>query len=90
MPKGDWRFRIANREALIGVALATFNIIWWYGFAYTLGSKSPDDYIYIFGFPAWFFFSCIVGLVVMIALVYLVVKFVLKDMPFDDEGRDES
>jgi len=28
--------KIANREALIGVGLAIFNFIWWFGFAYGL------------------------------------------------------
>ena len=82
------RFKIAHREALIGCALAAFNIIWWYGFAYGLGSKPPEEYTYILGFPAWFFLSCIAGFVVMVILVFLVVKFVLKDVSFeDDEGE---
>lgn len=87
MPKQkttDRRFKTANREALIGCALAAFNIIWWYGFAYGLGSKPPEEYTYVLGFPAWFFWSCIVGFVVMVILVFLVVKFVLKEVPFDD------
>ena len=87
MPKQkttDRRFKIANHEALIGCALAAFNIIWWYGFAYGLGSKPPEEYTYVLGFPAWFFWSCIVGFFVMVILVFLVVKFVLKEVPFDD------
>ena len=35
----DPRFRIAHREALIGLGLAIINFIIWYGFAYGLGSK---------------------------------------------------
>ncbi|WP_188206754.1 YhdT family protein [Alkalibacillus aidingensis] len=83
--KTDWRFNLGRKEALIGCALAVFNIIWWYGFAYTLGSKPPEEYTYILGFPAWFFFSCVVGFVVMVVLVILVVKLVLVEVPFDDE-----
>ena len=87
----DWRFKIANREALIGCALAVFNFIWWYGFAYGLGSKPPEEYTYVFGFPAWFFWSCIVGVLVMIVLVMVVTKFFLKDVPFDeDEEGNQS
>lgn len=81
----DPRFKIANREALIGVALAVINFVWWYGFAYGLGSKGYEEYDYIFGFPEWFFYSCVVGFLVMIILVIVVVKFLLKDVPFDDE-----
>ncbi|WP_280772308.1 YhdT family protein [Salipaludibacillus daqingensis] len=84
------RFRIAHREACIGVTLAVINIIWWYGFAYTLGSKPPEDYTYIFGFPAWFFWSCIVGFIVMVFLVYIVVKFVLVDMSLEDDDTEDG
>ncbi|WP_188456429.1 YhdT family protein [Virgibacillus oceani] len=88
--KPDRRFSIANREAIIGCLLAAFNILWWYGFAYGMGSKSPEEYTYIFGFPAWFFYSCIVGFIVMAVLVAVVVKFVLKEMPFTDDGEEDE
>ncbi|SES79267.1 Uncharacterized membrane protein YhdT [Salinibacillus kushneri] len=87
--KEDKRFKIAHREALIGCGLAVFNIIWWYGFAYGFGSKSPDEYTFILGFPAWFFYSCIVGFIVMVILVWGVVKFALVEVSFGDE-EDES
>ncbi|UJL46834.1 YhdT family protein [Virgibacillus sp. NKC19-16] len=85
----DYRFKIANREALIGVGLAIFNFIWWYGFAYGLGSKDPSEYSYVFGFPAWFFYSCVLGVIVMSVLVIIVVKKFFVDVPFDDEGEDK-
>ncbi|MEH7352790.1 YhdT family protein [Neobacillus drentensis] len=84
----DKRFKIAHREALIGVALVIINFIWWYGFAYGLGSDKVENYTYIFGFPAWFFYSCIAGFVVMVILVILTVKFLFKDVPFDEEEGD--
>lgn len=80
----DTRFRIAHREALIGAGLVIFNFMWWYGFAYGFGSKTPDEYTYVFGFPAWFFYSCIAGVVVMSVLVTVVVKFCFVDLPLDD------
>lgn len=86
----DLRFRIAHREALIGVVLALINILWWYGFAYGLGSKSPEEYTYIFGFPAWFFWSCIIGFLVMVVLVTLTVKFLLTDVPLDDREEEQT
>ncbi|WP_085991159.1 YhdT family protein [Oceanobacillus senegalensis] len=86
----DRRFKIANREALIGCGLAVINILWWYGFAFGLGSKPPEEYSYILGFPAWIFLSCIVGVVVMIVLVGIVVKFVLKEVPFEDEDDQKD
>ncbi|WP_096190444.1 YhdT family protein [Evansella halocellulosilytica] len=86
----DRRFQIAHREAWIGVILAVFNILWWYGFAYTMGSKPPEEYTYILGFPAWFFWSCIAGFVVMVVLVFIVVKYVLVDISLEDEDVTEE
>jgi len=89
----DPRFKIANREALIGCALAIINFVWWFGFAYGMGSKPPEQYTYVFGFPAWIFYSMIVGTLLMFLLVFFVVKFLLKDISLEDEDeankRDE-
>lgn len=88
----DSRFKIANREALIGIGLAIFNFVWWFGFAYGLGSKPVEEYRFILGFPAWFFFSCIVGFIVMIVLVTIVVKKFFVEVPFDidEEGEQQQ
>lgn len=81
--------KIANREALIGVGLALFNFIWWFGFAYGLGSKDPSAYSYVFGLPAWFFYSCVLGFVVMVVLIIIVVNKFFVDVPFDEEENKE-
>ncbi|MCU5531263.1 YhdT family protein [Bacillus sp. SI2] len=86
----DLRFRIAHREALIGLGLAIINFIIWYGFAYGLGSKNPSEYTYVFGFPAWFFYSCIVGFIVMVILLSLVVRFIFQDISLDEEEKSEE
>lgn len=79
--------KIANREALIGVGLAIFNFIWWFGFAYGLGSKDPSEYTYVFGLPAWFFYSCVVGFVVMVAIIIIVIKKFFVEVPLDEEEK---
>ncbi len=84
----DPRYLIANREALIGIGLAIFNFLWWYGFAYGLGSKPVEEYQYIMGLPAWFFYSCVAGFVVMVAAVTILVRSVFKEVPFDQNGED--
>ncbi|MCR6108090.1 YhdT family protein [Salipaludibacillus agaradhaerens] len=89
--QNDPRFKIANREALIGVGLVLINFGWWYGFAYGLGSGSVEEYTYVFGFPAWFFYSCIVGFVVMVVLVTIVVKYFFTYVPFEvNQSENES
>lgn len=87
----DKRFKIAHREAKIGVALVIFNFIWWFGFAYGLGSGDPATYTYVFGMPAWFFYSCIGGFIVMVILVVFCVKFLFKEVSFEEEeGRGDQ
>ena len=83
-------FKIAYREAKIGIALVIFNFVWWFGFSYGLGSGDPTEYTYIFGLPAWFFYSCVVGLIVMIILVSLCVKFLFKEVPFEEEEAEKE
>ncbi|WP_062353906.1 YhdT family protein [Bacillus kwashiorkori] len=86
----DPRFKIAKKEALIGVGLAIFNFLWWYGFAYGLGSRSPEQYRYILGFPDWFFYSCIGGLGVMSILVIFAIKKFFKEVPFEEVSEEEQ
>lgn len=81
----DKRFKVAHREAWIGVGLVIVNFAIWFGFAYGLGSGDPREYTYVFGFPAWFFYSCIAGTIFMIVLIWIVMKFFFTDVPFTDE-----
>ena len=85
----DQRFKIAHKEALIGIGLVIINFAIWYGFAYGLGSGDPTEYTYVLGFPAWFFYSCIVGTVFMIGLVCLVMKLFFIEVPFEDDEVDQ-
>lgn len=87
----DPRFKVSNREAIIGCSIAIINFIWWFGFAYGLGSKPVEEYSYIMGFPAWFFYSCIVGFVIITLIVIFAVKRWFKDIPLEEiEGGEES
>lgn len=81
--------KVANREALIGIGLVLFNFLWWFGFAYGLGRKDIESYKFIFGFPSWFFYSCIIGFIIMVLLVTWVVKKYFVDLPIiEDEGNE--
>ena len=86
----DKRFKIAHREAIIGIILVLINFVWWYGFAYGLGSAKVENYSYIFGLPAWFFYSCILGFIVMVILVIFAVRVLFKDVPFEVEERESK
>lgn len=81
----DPRFKIAHREAWIGVGLAILHFAWWFGFAYGLGSQPVGQYRYIWGFPEWFFYSGIVGFVLICITIMLLAKFVLKEVSFEEQ-----
>ncbi len=81
----DPRFKIAHREAWMGVGIAIVNFLWWFGFAYGLGARPVEEYTYIFGLPDWFFYSCVVGFILMSALVIVVTKFFLTEVSFEEE-----
>lgn len=84
------RDKVANREALIGVCLVIINFIWWYAFAYGLGSKDPAEYTFVFGLPAWFFYSCVLGFIVIAIAVAVIVKYWFVDISLeDDQGEAE-
>ncbi|KSU81907.1 sodium:pantothenate symporter [Fictibacillus enclensis] len=86
----DPRFKVSNREALMGIGLAVLNFIWWYAFAYGLGGKPVKEYQYIWGLPAWFFYSCVAGFVVFSILVYVMVKVFFKELPFEEDTYQET
>ena len=73
-----------NREIIITSVLYGFYFIWWYYFAYIYkDSENVKEFKYIFGLPEWFFYSCVLGLVIINILVFLIVKIFFKDMDLD-------
>lgn len=86
----DKRFRQANREALLALAAYGIYFLWWYGFGYGLGDADPDNYTYVFGFPAWFFYSCLLGYPLITLLLWVLVRLFFKNMPLDADPVEES
>ena len=82
--------RQINKEALITLGLYVFFFIWWFAFAYGLGLRDVSEYTYILGFPAWFFYSCILGYIVISALLAFVVKKYFKDIDFEDKEEEKN
>ncbi|MDW7650654.1 MAG: YhdT family protein [Bacillota bacterium] len=85
----DPRYRQCNREALLGLGLGLANFIWWFVWGYGLGSGPPEEYIYVMGFPLWFFMSCIVGAVLFSVLAIVMVRKYFVDMPLGQLDEDE-
>ncbi|NMA55691.1 MAG: YhdT family protein [Firmicutes bacterium] len=80
----DPRLAQCNKEAAAVLILLVLNILWWSVFAYGFGSRPVEHYTYIFGLPAWFFYSCILGYIVFSLAAYLVVRFLFKDIPLEN------
>lgn len=79
----DPRYIIAKREAIVLLALFVAYIIWWYAFAYGLGSRDPAQYSYILGLPDWFFYSCVLSIPIFSLLLAIIVKRFFKEVPLD-------
>ena len=83
-------FRQADREALITLGLYAFFFVWWTVFAFVLGSGDPEEYSYVWGLPAWFFYSCVLGYPVMTLVLWVVVRRFFADIPLDEAEDDEK
>ncbi|MEG1642059.1 MAG: YhdT family protein [Synergistaceae bacterium] len=72
-----------NKEVFIVLALYGLFFLWWYLSAYSFG-EDPSKYKFICGFPEWFFYSCIVGYLVISFILWGVVHFFFKDISLDE------
>ena len=90
--KSDRRFIQANKEAVYALVLSLAYFIWWYATAYGLGDKPISDYTYVWGLPAWFFYSCVVGFILFSCLSAVMVRFLFKEVSLakvdDSTGGD--
>ncbi|MBQ9881299.1 MAG: YhdT family protein [Synergistes sp.] len=79
--------RAAKRETLIVICLYVLFFAWWYITAYGFGDD-PSKYRFVFGFPEWFFYSCIAGYIGISVLLWLCVKLFFCELPLDDDEED--
>ena len=82
-------FRQADREALMTLGLYVFFFVWWTVFAFGLGSGDPKEYSYVFGLPAWFFYSCVLGYPVMTFVLWIVVRRFFVNIPLDEDSSEK-
>lgn len=82
-----------NKEVIITIGLFIFYFLWWYYFAYLyIDSNDVSNFNYIFGLPEWFFYSCVIGLILMNILIFIAIKLNFKDMSLDNtkNNREEK
>jgi hypothetical protein len=72
-----------NKEALITIFLYSLYFLWWYYFAYIYPPQNVEEYKYILGLPDWFFYSCVLGFILVNLLVYIAVKFFFKNIDLE-------
>jgi uncharacterized membrane protein YhdT len=58
-------------------------VVWWAVFAFVLGGNSDT----VFGFPAWFFYSVILGWALFSIATYVLVKRFFKEGDHEEEQR---
>ncbi len=80
----------ADKEALLTLGAYALYFLWWYAFAYGLGGGDPEEYSYVLGLPAWFFYSCIVGYVLLSLLLWIMIRVFFRDIPLDTPGEELS
>ena len=86
----DPRYRECEREVWYGVLLGIVNLVIWAAAGYGLGSGPVENYSYILGFPAWFFFSCIANSLLAVAVTIYIVKRKMRVMPLDPMTEEEA
>lgn len=84
----DHRIKQANKEALVSLAVYAVYFLWWYLSGYGIGNTDPETYSYIFGFPSWFFYSCILGYPLITVILWLVVRVFFKEIPLDADVQN--
>ncbi len=86
----SFKFRQADREALITLGLYLFFFLWWALFAFGLGSGDPETYSFTLGMPSWFFFSCVLGYPLITLLLWIAVRRWFKDIPLDGGSKSSG
>ena len=82
------RAKQINKEVIITLLLYIFYFCWWYYFAYIYSdSEDVENFKYIFGLPEWFFYSCVLGLIIINVLVFIVVTFLFKETPLEEDKK---
>lgn len=76
--------KTAKKETFIVLGLYILFFAWWYVTAYSFGDD-PSQYRYIFGFPEWFFYSCIVGYIGISLLLWACVRFFFTDVDLEEK-----
>lgn len=85
----DDRYRQCSKEMWLTVAFFVVNVLVTGGLALALGYGKPGEEVrLVAGLPVWFWYSGVVGSIVLIILAVLMVKIFFKEMPLGAEDEE--
>jgi uncharacterized membrane protein YhdT len=83
----DPRYAVANREALIGAGYWLAFTVLISAIAWLIGAhKKASELTFVLGFPAWFFWSCLVATIVLSLVPAVLVRRYFTEMPLSADG----
>lgn len=87
----DPRYAVANREALVGAAFwLTFTVL-ISAIAWVIGAhKKASELTFVLGFPAWFFWSCLVATILLSLVPAVLVRRYFTEMPLSADGAPSN
>lgn len=88
--KEDSRFKQCNKEMIYTIIFFLINVLLVGGISLLAYNKPANELIFIAGFPAWFFYGCLIGSVILCILTGVMVKFLFKDMSLDAYIEEEE
>jgi uncharacterized membrane protein YhdT len=87
----DPRYAVANREALWGLGYWLVFTVVISAVAWALGgNRSASDLSFVLGFPAWFFWSCLVAATVLAVVPIVVIRRFFTDLPLTADGAPDE
>ena len=87
----DERYQQCSKEMWLTVAFFLVNVLVMGGLAVVMGYGRPVEEVQlIFGLPVWYWYSGVVGSVVLIILAFLMIKLFFKEMPLGATEEDEQ
>ena len=87
----DPRYAIANREALVGGGYWLAFTLLISAIAWLMGAhKKASELTFVLGFPAWFFWSCLVATFLMALVPAVLVRRYFTEMPLSADGTPSN
>ncbi len=86
----DVRYRQCGKEMRLSLGFFLVNVLVTGGLAVVLGYGKPAEEVrLVAGLPVWFWYSGVVGSVVLMVLAFLMVKLFFKEMPLGPDDEEE-